>query len=118
MRKTAIIFLLPLILAAPSVAQQNAPPAPGVAQNLDEMFRRKARLEKAVWPWADLTKAWARLDWQPETLCFTDARTGREVWRMTSTPNIRNYYHNDIAMSPWSANGRRLAFQSWRAERT
>jgi hypothetical protein len=115
------------VVALGAVAAQEVPkarPEPKVeakdqkpVQNLDEMFRRKALLGAATWPWRDLTKAYDRLDWQTETLCFTDTKTGREVWRMTATPNIRNYYHNDIAMSPWSANGKRLGLQSWRAER-
>lgn len=106
-----LVLLCILMLACADAAAQAAP------QGLDEMARRKARLAKAVWPYADFTAAWTRLDWQPETLCFTDAKTGHEVWRVTATPNVRNYYHNDIAMSPWSADGRRLALQSWRAER-
>ncbi|HUV39603.1 MAG TPA: hypothetical protein VMY39_08300, partial [Planctomycetota bacterium] len=114
MRRTALVLTLALAATIPSAgllqAQQQASP-----QGLDELARRKARLETATWPCADLDHAWDRIDWQPETLCFTDVRTGREVWRMTATPNVRNYYHNDIAVSPWSADGKRMGFQSWRA---
>ena len=95
-------------------AQENAR---GPVQDLDEMFLRKARLEKNPWPYADLENAFTRLDWQPETLCFADTKTGHEVWRMTAAPNKNNYYHNDIAVSPWSADGRRMGLTSWRARR-
>ena len=118
-----MLLLVPVLLGKGSCqiinraeAQQKAP-AKHAVQDLDEMVRRKARLGAAAWPYADLDKAYSRTDWQPETLCFADTKTGREVWRMTATPNIRNYYHNDIAVSPWSADGRRMGLQSWRAER-
>jgi len=115
MQRTADVLSVVLCLflvADAATAQQKGP-----IQDLDEMCRRKERLETATWPCAKLEDAYDRTEWQPETLCFTDTKTGREVWRMTATPNVRNYYHNDIAVSPWSADGKRMGFQSWRAKR-
>ncbi len=89
----------------------------GAVQDLDEMHRRAARRKTNTWPREKLERDGGDYAWQSETLCFTDTKTGHEVWRMTDTPDLRNYYHNDIAMSPWSADGRRLGLQSWRRNR-
>ena len=123
-RALTIVVMLVVLAALAGLTARPFPPeasaqetAKGPVQNLDEMFRRKGRLEKNPWPHADLENAFTRLDWQPETLCFTDTRTGREIWRMTATPNKNNYYHNDIAVSPWSADGRRMGLVGWRGRK-
>ena len=106
-----------LLAGLATLAGGLAPGAAGEAktpQGLEEMFRRKARLATNAWPRKTLESARDNFTWQPETLCFNDSRTGREVWRMTATPNLKNYYHNDIDVSPWSADGRRMGLTSWR----
>lgn len=90
---------------------------PAGKEKLAEMYRRAARRGKATWPARALGNELVNSVWPPETLCYKDATTGAEVWRMTNTPNLRNYYHNDIAMSPWSANGRVLGLTAWRITR-
>ncbi len=53
-------------------------------------------------------------NWQPETFCYKDAATGKEVWRLTSTNGLKNIYHDSLGASPWSADGKRIAFSSTR----
>ncbi len=111
---------LPLLLSAGLVRAADAPASASAAkpaEGLDEMFRRAQRRATNVYPREVLEDEAAGCAWQPETLCYRDSKTGREVWRMTDTPNIRNYYHNDIAMSPWSADGKYLGLTSWRLTR-
>ncbi|MEK7218719.1 MAG: hypothetical protein AAB728_04610, partial [Patescibacteria group bacterium] len=48
----------------------------------------------------------------PETFMYHDVATGHEVWKMSDTPLLTSIYHNDIGVSPWSADGKRLAFKS------
>jgi len=101
------------VLLAASVLALGAAAAEGALQGLDEMARRAARRGRNAWPGALLERD-GDYAWQPETLCYKDVKTGHEVWRMTSTPDLRSYYHNDIAMTPWSADDRRMGLQSWR----
>lgn len=86
-------------------------------EDLDEMVARKARQATATWGYSYLeAAAGGYYYWQPETLCYApkDVSPSREVWRMSNTPAVANLYHNDIAVTPWSANGNRLAFYSTR----
>jgi len=89
------------------------PPVTDYPESLDEMFNRKARRLSATYPFDELEDASNHYLWQPETLMYHDVQTGHEAWRMTDTPNFRNYYHNDIGVSPWSADGKRMAYTSW-----
>lgn len=81
-------------------------------ENLDELFTRKARAASASWGYNYLEQKQRPYEWQPETLCYKDITTGREVWRLTSTPSKKNAFHDDITMTPWSADGKRLAISS------
>ena len=83
-------------------------------ENLDELNARKSRLSSASWGYQYLEDASDHYHWQNETVMYNDVQTGHEVWRMSTTPNIINYYHNDIGVTPWSANGKRMAFISYR----
>ena len=92
--------------------------ASAATENLDEMFRRKERLRNATYPIDKLEDASNHYIWQPETLMYNDKKTGHEVWRMTSTPDLRNYMHSDIGVSPWSADGKRMSIASKRDTRS
>jgi hypothetical protein len=83
-------------------------------ENLDEMMARKARQRTAAWGSQYLENKSSYYYWQPETLNYADVQTGTEVWRMSNTPALENIYQPDIGVTPWSANGKRLAFQSAR----
>ena len=81
-------------------------------ENLDELIARKSRQVSANWGWQYLEDSNNHYYWQSEAVMYYDIQTGHEVWRMTSTPDIINYYHNDIGVTPWSADGKRIAFFS------
>jgi hypothetical protein len=83
-------------------------------ENLDELNARKSRLSSASWGYQYLEDASDHYHWQNETVMYNDIQTDHEVWRMSTTPNIVNYYHNDIGVTPWSADGKRMAFISYR----
>lgn len=89
-------------------------PAQGLAaiENLDEMFNRKARRSVNEFPYSQLENSANNYIWQPETLMYRDITTGKEVWKLTNTPNLTSYYHNDIGLPVWSADGKRTAFSS------
>ncbi|MGD0976784.1 MAG: hypothetical protein ABR875_00620 [Minisyncoccia bacterium] len=82
-------------------------------ENLDEMMTRKARRTVNVFPSSVLEDTSNHYIWQPETLEYKDAETGHEVWKMSDSPNLKEYYQNDIGVSPWSADGKRMAFWTW-----
>ena len=88
----------------------SAQPAP---ENLTEMFARKARRAAAVWGPDQLEEA-NTFYWQAETFMYRDVTTGHEVWKLSNDPNSTDYFHNDITLNTWSANGRRMAFTSVR----
>ncbi len=83
-----------------------------VPENLDELFERKKRLTSATWE-AKYLEDPVTYIWQPETFCYRDVQTNSEVWRLTNTPNLKNYYHNGVGASPWSADGKMMGFCSW-----
>jgi len=82
-------------------------------EELDEMFSRKDRMDTADWP-VDVLENASTYIWQPETLMYHDVQTGNEVWRLTNSKGASNFYHNDIVLNPWSADGKRLSFSSVR----
>jgi hypothetical protein len=106
----AVIFFV--ILLCPLQAFAQSP------ENLDEMFTRKDRRFNATFPVNLLENASNGYIWQPETLAYQDVQTGHEVWKMSNTPNLMTYYHNDIGISPWSADGKRVAFWAWKRNTT
>jgi len=103
-----LLLLLPVVGSGADCAQASV-------ENLDEMIARKARHASAAWDAKYLeANELGRFIWQPETLCYYDVTTGREVWRLTSTNSKENYIRN-IGQAQWSADGKRLAFISSRA---
>ena len=84
-----------------------------VPENLDETFARQARHATATWGAAYLENP-TTFQWQPETFMYYDVTTGHEVWKMTNTPGLVNFYHNDTSMAVWSADGKRIALASVR----
>ncbi len=86
----------------------------GETENLDEAMRRKLRAATASWSFAFLEDGLNHYFWQPEGLIYRDVQTGAEVVRMSTTNGLSNFFHNDLGMSPWSADGRRMAFVSTR----
>lgn len=101
-------------LSAPVVAATLPLPTEDVPQGLTELFSRKARATSADYPISALEDSNDHYRWQPETVMFVDPQTGHETWRLSQTPGLSTYYHNDIGLSPWSADGKRMAFASRR----
>jgi len=89
-----------------------APPGFTASENLDELAARKARLATATWGKSVLENP-STLVWQPETLMYSDVVTGHEVWRLSSTKELKNSLP-DISWSHWSADGKRFSFGSHR----
>ncbi len=85
-----------------------------IPENLVELFKRKQRKDQASWNPSSLENPTSFI-WQPETFVYFDSISGHEVWKMTNTPKIDNFYHNDIGVTPWSADGKRMAIASQRA---
>lgn len=84
-----------------------------VPENLDEIFTRKARIQSGqTYSIAELEDASNHYIWQPESLMYTDIQTGHEVWKVAGFPGPD--YYRDIGYSPWSADGKRMGFVSWR----
>lgn len=106
MKKILFVILLCCVVSLSNSVKAQIP------ENLDELFARKTRLASATWGAGYLEDPVSYI-WQCEALCYYDIQTGREVWRMTTTPNLINYYHNDIGVSPWSADGKIMAFCAW-----
>lgn len=96
----ALVAIMLLLQSYPSLA----------AENLDELAVRKSRLATAMWGKATLEDA-STLVWQPETLAYTDTTTGNEVWRLSSTKQLKNSLP-DISWAHWSADGKRFSFGS------
>lgn len=81
-------------------------------ENLDETVARKVRREVQPYPVAALEDSTGNYIWQPESLQYTDVTTGAEVWKLSSTPGYETIYHDTLVASPWSADGKRIAFVS------
>jgi hypothetical protein len=101
-------------LAAVIILLSTAQAAFAAVENLDETVARKPRTATAGWGYSLLQNNANNYTWQPETLNYTDVTTGSEVWKLTSSPANRNN-SQDIAITHWSANGKRLLFHSDRA---
>jgi hypothetical protein len=84
-------------------------------ENLDEVVARKSRLSTATWGYSFLQNDANNYTWQPETLNYTDATTGNEVWRFTHTPTGVGGRTQDLSITHWNANGNRVFFHSTRA---
>ena len=69
------------------------------------MIVRRDRQIMASWGYQYLENSSNGYSWQPESLCYFDTTTGREVWRLSSTNGTKNYVR-ELGFSQWSANGR------------
>jgi len=83
-------------------------------ENLDELINRKTRHESANFNYVDLEDPSNHYYWQPETFSYKDVSTGKEVWKLSSTNGLKTMFHNSLGASPWSADGKRMAFSSSR----
>lgn len=83
------------------------------AEKLCEMFKRKERRATAAWG-AQYLEDPATYQWRPETFMYRDVNTGHEVWKLSDGPLRSTLYHNDIGVSPWNADGSKLAFTAWK----
>jgi len=77
-------------------------------ENMDELFNRKPRRATATWGSQYLENPTTFI-WQPETFMYRDVTTGHEVWKMTNTSLKSTVYQSDIGVSPWSADGKKMA---------
>lgn len=65
-------------------------------ENLDEMERRRTR-QASVTTWTpNNLENPSTYEWQPETLCYYDSLSGKEVWVLARTPNRGSYVSDDI----------------------
>jgi len=99
--------MLSKICAALLAVVLTVSPALAAVENLDEVMARKARQNSSTFYSGEAAETYI---WQPQTLQYIDTTTGHEVWRVTNTPSVKKIYHDDISLSPWSADGARLAY--------
>ena len=59
-------------------------------ENLDEVIARQERQYSASWGYKYLEDRNNHYIWQPETLCYYDVLTGKEVWRLTASSGVDN----------------------------
>ena len=83
-----------------------------VVENLNEMFNRVSRRAIGIWN-ATYFENSSTYIWQPETLMYKDVQTGHEVWKLSDTPLLKTVYQEDIGVSPWNADGSKVAFTAW-----
>jgi len=81
-------------------------------ENLDEAVARMARYATATWGYQYLENASNYYIWQPETLCYTDVVTGKEVWVLVHAPDRYDCYSAEHCSAVWSHNGSRIHFQN------
>ena len=103
--KTIIKILLLMCLSAQNVF--------AVSENLDELYLRKSRMATATWGKEVLESPAPAYVWQPETMIYTDVKTGSEVMRFTGGKNLKNSLP-DLSFTGFSADGKRFAFGSHR----
>lgn len=77
---------------------------------LTELDTRRSRFGAATWSAATLENN-STYKWQPETCMYYDPDTGVECWKITSSNGKQQIYHDDIGLSPWSADGAKIALQ-------
>lgn len=79
---------------------------------LTQLDDRRSRFAGATWSAATLENN-STYKWQPETCMFYDPDTGHECWKITSSNGKMSIYHDDIGVSPWNANGSKMAFRGF-----
>ncbi|HTY60836.1 MAG TPA: hypothetical protein VMG30_01130 [Acidobacteriota bacterium] len=106
-RKRLLLVAVAIILGinAARISSQGA-----AIEMLDEMVSRKSRLGSANWGPQYLEDASNHYTWQPETLCYTDQSTGREVWILVKAPDNSDYYSKEHGSNIWSYDGSRIGF--------
>lgn len=78
--------------------------------NLDETMARKARHATANFYSGEEAPYY---QWQPETLHYTDATTGKEVWRLAFKPLATIYVGKEHGLDGvWNANGARVGLKN------
>jgi hypothetical protein len=100
MKKTGLILLIIFLFLLPILASS----AWGAEENLDEMIARKSRYAAAAWgkQYLEDPKTYV---WQPESLTYTDVRTGHEVWVLIHGPDEQAIYSKEYATNAWSYDG-------------
>lgn len=93
-------------IASSCMVQSVPAGAVGTPENLDQIFLRKARQRTNSY----YSGEGANYIWQPQTLAYADITTGHEVWRLSNAPAVKSAFHDDISTSPWSADGKRMAY--------
>jgi len=77
-------------------------------ENLEEIFMRKDRQATNTFYSGEGSSPYY---WQPQTMMYKDITTNHEVWKLSNTrAGVSHIYYDDIAMQPWSADGKRLAY--------
>ncbi len=72
--------------------------------------RKARRATNTFYHGASAGNNWVR---QPQSLVYSDTRTGHEVWVLSNNNNQANIFYTDISpANPWSADGARLGFFS------
>lgn len=82
----------------------------GSSENLDEMEVRKTRQTTAQWGPQYLENAAKFYQWQPETLCYLDVATGKEVWVLVRQPDRQDIISKEHGSNCWSSDGSRVGF--------
>jgi hypothetical protein len=77
------------------------------SENLDELINRKARYVNANWGKGYLEHP-STFVWQPETVCYSDVTTGREIWVLVHGPDEQSIYSKEYATNAWSYDGSTL----------
>lgn len=85
-----------------------------VEEDLDEMMLRKARHSTASWGATWLEDASNNYMWNAESFMYHDKTYGTEVWKLTSTNDVVQFWMNTVDQQVWSADGKRAAFMSKR----
>jgi hypothetical protein len=112
MRKTSIILGITFVLLFSLLLY----PCWSAQENLDEVIARQTRQRSSSWGFKYLEDRNNHYIWQPETLCYYDVLTGKEVWKLTASSGVDNTLP-DIGFPQWSADGKRFAFVSTRNTR-
>ena len=105
-KRTFALTFLVVVTGVVTVAS-----AEDVLENLDEMFRRKARHADVSIPAKNLEDP-ETFVWQPETLCYTDVETGREVWVLVRLPDREDIFNKECSTNVWSCDGSRMGIFS------
>ena len=85
-------------------------------QNLDELIARQSRYAgQTYYNGEDASNYYI---WQPESLCYIDTGTGREVWVLVHNPDIEDYYSKEHATKAFNADGSRIGFFNYTGRST